>query len=132
MTFERFRNPYIDVRVKLGTSFRDKPFELLSEVAYQSEYLDYTLLILEGYRTDFATIPRLFWRVLPPYGKYAGAAVVHDWIVDHRLTGHATAAKIFREAMIDLHVSAWKTAVMYRAVRWFGPRWKSSEESEKM
>lgn len=33
-----------------------------------------------GFVTDFASIPRAFWVVLPPTGKYGKAAVVHDYL----------------------------------------------------
>jgi hypothetical protein len=31
-----------------------------------------------GFLTDFASIPRLLWNILPPTGSYGKAAVVHD------------------------------------------------------
>lgn len=39
----------------------------------------------EGFVTDFASVPRIFWTVLPRDGRYAYAAVLHDylyWIQD--------------------------------------------------
>lgn len=31
-----------------------------------------------GYLTDGASVPRLFWNIIPPWGSYGQAAVVHD------------------------------------------------------
>jgi hypothetical protein len=31
------------------------------------------------FTTDLATIPRVFWALLPPNGVYENSAVVHDW-----------------------------------------------------
>lgn len=31
-----------------------------------------------GFITDFASVPRILWNILPPTGKYGKAAVVHD------------------------------------------------------
>lgn len=31
-----------------------------------------------GFLTDFASIPRLFWNILPPTGWYGKIAVIHD------------------------------------------------------
>jgi hypothetical protein len=33
-----------------------------------------------GFVTDFASIPRAFWSILPPIDNYAKAAVIHDWL----------------------------------------------------
>jgi hypothetical protein len=33
-----------------------------------------------GFVTDFASVPRLFWSVLPTCGKYVSAAVIHDYL----------------------------------------------------
>jgi Protein of unknown function (DUF1353) len=38
------------------------------------------ILIQEGFRTDLASIPRILWWVLPPFGDYNEAAVVHDFL----------------------------------------------------
>ena len=34
----------------------------------------------QGFETDFASVPRFFWRVVPPWGRYSPAAVVHDYL----------------------------------------------------
>jgi hypothetical protein len=31
-----------------------------------------------GFQTDFATIPRFLWVVLPRWGRYGNASVIHD------------------------------------------------------
>jgi len=36
-----------------------------------------------GYLTDGASVPRLFWNVIPPWGAYGQAAVVHDIVCEH-------------------------------------------------
>lgn len=41
------------------------------------------LTIPGDYATDLATVPRLFWTVLPPHGVYEKAAVLHDWSITH-------------------------------------------------
>ena len=33
-----------------------------------------------GFETDFTSIPRIFWRVLPPWSWYSPAAILHDWL----------------------------------------------------
>jgi hypothetical protein len=123
MHYERFKRPHVSVKFRLGSDFEDKPFELLEEVAYCSFYTEPTWTVIPaGFRTDFASIPRFFWRLFPPFGKYAGAAIVHDWHCDNRTVDYRTAAKIFLEVMEDLRVNKIVRALMYRAVLWFGPR----------
>ncbi len=36
-----------------------------------------------GYLTDGATVPRLFWSLIPPWGSYGQAAVVHDLLCEY-------------------------------------------------
>lgn len=74
----------------------------------------------EGFITDFASVPRPFWVILPPDGEYTQAAVVHDYLYSTRQRLRRECDRIFYEAMGVLGVPAWKRAVMYRAVRLFG------------
>lgn len=43
------------------------------------------ILIPIGFITDFASIPRALWSLLPPSGAYGKAAVVHDWMYQNRI-----------------------------------------------
>lgn len=70
--------------------------------------------------TDLATIPRLLWVVLPPHGKWAKAAIVHDYLYEQAIGTKAEADRIFLEAMTVLGVSRFTRTVMYWAARWFG------------
>jgi hypothetical protein len=59
-----------------------------------------------GTITDFASIPRLLWPILPPTGRYTRAAVVHDVLYSNHRTGlfhysRAYADAILMEAMRD-------------------------------
>lgn len=66
-----------------------------------------------GYLTDGASVPRALWPLIPPWGAYGQAAVVHDLlceylsIVDHgkpKAITRLRADEIFSEAMIVLGV----------------------------
>ncbi|EKB5615074.1 DUF1353 domain-containing protein, partial [Salmonella enterica] len=63
---------------------------------------------------------RIFWTILPPDGKYAKAAIIHDWMYDNALRTKKEADKIFLDGMTVLGVPKWKRVIMYWAVRWFG------------
>ncbi|ASD90437.1 DUF1353 domain-containing protein [Salmonella enterica] len=73
-----------------------------------------------GFITDLATVPRIFWILLPPDGKYAKAAIIHDYLYDNALCTKKEADKIFQDGMTVLGVPKWKRIVMYLAVRLFG------------
>lgn len=74
----------------------------------------------QGFETDFASVPRLFWRIVPPWGRYSPAAVVHDYLYHTGKVSRKKADGIFLELMAKLAVPLWKRYVMYWAVRLFG------------
>lgn len=89
-----------------------------------------------GYRTDGASIPRFFWRVIgsPFVGKYRRAAVIHDVYCSEGkklkknkvLIGKDRKSpaihKLFHEMMLTDGTSRLRARVMYLAVRICGPR----------
>lgn len=77
-----------------------------------------------GFETDFASIPRLFWNLLPPTGTYGKAAVIHDFLYRTPTVPvtRAEADQVFRDAMKDLGVSSFTRTLMWSAVRSFGSR----------
>lgn len=84
-----------------------------------------------GFVTDFASVPRLFWRLLPPVGNYDEAAVLHDYLYVTQVYTRLLSDQIFKAGMIELKVKKWKRNIMYRAVRMGGwmPWQKHREES---
>lgn len=107
-----------------------KPFRIAEPFGFYTNLLPITYIdIPPGYRTDFASIPRLFWRILPPVGRYGKAAVIHDWLCDVRpkLCSHIVAANVFDEAMAVLGVPWITRKIMVRAVKWFGPKFKAGD-----
>ncbi len=79
-----------------------------------------TLTVPAGYVTDFASVPRLFWRVFPPAGQYCEASVTHDWLCQLPGCSRFLADAMFREAMFRLGVPVWRRVLMYYAVRFYG------------
>jgi hypothetical protein len=79
-----------------------------------------------GFVTDLASIPSIFWSVLPPAGRYSYAAIIHDylyWFQPPSKTGgdpRAYADEVLRIAMGELGVPTAKLASIYKAVRLFG------------
>ena len=93
-----------------------QPFDFASEAAER------IIRVPVGFVTDFASIPRFFWRILPPTGQYGKAAVIHDYLYNSHETSRETADKVFLEGMAVLGVPAVTRNIMYRAVRMFGAR----------
>jgi hypothetical protein len=73
-----------------------------------------------GFMTDFASIPRPFWAILPRWGRYGNAAVLHDWLYWTQQRPRPAADKIMLEAMTVLTVPAWEKYPIYWSVRAFG------------
>ncbi|EIK6739552.1 DUF1353 domain-containing protein [Salmonella enterica subsp. enterica serovar Aqua] len=73
-----------------------------------------------GFVTDLASVPRIFWTLLPPDGQYAKAAIIHDYLYDNALRTKKEADKIFLDGMTVLGVPRWKRVIMYQAVKLFG------------
>lgn len=89
----------------------------------------------DDFITDFASIPRFFWRILPPAGdggrsSYGGAAVIHDWLYYCGKRPKDECDWIFLQAMKSEGVSAWRANIMYKAVLWFGQSaWNSHRKA---
>ncbi|AXF86782.1 hypothetical protein DTO96_102538 [Ephemeroptericola cinctiostellae] len=70
--------------------------------------------------TDLASVPRILWVIFPPIGRYAKAAIVHDYLYEQALYSKPVADMVFYEAMGVLGVPKWRRWLMYQAVKWFG------------
>lgn len=73
-----------------------------------------------GYKTDGASVPRIFWSLFPPYRpEYFSACVIHDFLCTRakRLPsireGYKMADKSFKEALEILEVPKWKIFIFY-------------------
>jgi hypothetical protein len=90
-----------------------------------------TVEVPVGFMTDFASVPRLFWIVLPRWGKYGNAAVIHDYCYWDQARSRRESDNIFYEAMGVLGVSSNTRHVMYWAVKYFGGgAWKSNQNKK--
>ena len=84
------------------------------------EILKIEVEVPEGFVTDLASIPRIFWRVLRPEGRHAFAAVVHDYLYWMQTKTREESDQIFKEALQDSKVNSTIVELMYQAVRRFG------------
>ena len=95
-------------------------WEIYEPLSYQDDKLRLKVTVPKGSKTDFASIPRIFWPILPPVGRYSKAAVVHDYCYRHGLFTRGISDLVFLHAMEELKVPKWKRIIMYRVVRLFG------------
>lgn len=78
-----------------------------------------------GYLTDGASVPRIAWSIIPPWGSYGQAAVLHDLLCEYLTVienglpvpiTRAEADAIFLEAMTVLKVPEETRELMSSAV----------------
>ena len=74
----------------------------------------------KGFKTDFASVPRPLWWLVPPDGRYTQAAVLHDYLYFSKIYPRQKADLIFYQAMRVLKVPFWKRWAMHKSVRLFG------------
>jgi hypothetical protein len=93
-------------------------------LAKRFRYREYE--VPDGFLTDGASIPRLFWSILYPFGPYFPAALPHDYFYspesDHLNLTRKQADLIFLQAMKDVGVDWLTRHTIYRAVRIGGGR----------
>jgi hypothetical protein len=101
-----------------------KDWVLRKEFSYDVGYLGSgdTITVPAGFVTDFASVPKTFWGILPRWDKYGQAAVLHDYLYNSLKRSRIDSDKIFLEAMEVLDVPKWKSRVMYQSVRMFGSK----------
>lgn len=98
----------------------DALWKLLAPVVYLGRYGAYTVPV--GYITDFASIPRLLWWLMPQSGRWNPAAIVHDRLItDFIPAGLITSPQVdaeFRHALRACGVGYVQRWVMWAGVRW--------------
>ena len=100
---------YSDIQVspRLGDAY-----EVLKDIQYKD------IVVPQGFSTNGANIPRVFWSLLPPNrSDYLPAVIVHDYLCDLELYGKAN--KYFDEILKDLGVSNWVVFIMVNSVKAF-------------
>lgn len=78
------------------------------------------LTIQRGEETDFASIPPIFWPILPPIGPWALAAAAHDHLYKEPKISRFLADAVFRDLMSFAQVAFWQKMMIYLAVRFCG------------
>jgi hypothetical protein len=97
----------------------EEDWTLEEEVVYSGR--TDTFVVPKGTLTDFASVPRVFAWLVPSYGLFTAAAVLHDHLVRvERPAGRISAVDadgLFRRAMRELGVPFLVRWFMWAAVR---------------
>jgi hypothetical protein len=95
----------------------DNTWELVEPLRYQGNTDQFE--VPNGFQTDFASVPRAFQWLLPKYGRYTKAAILHDFLCEQSKAGRFDrddADGIFRRTMRELGVSFIRRWIMWAAV----------------
>jgi hypothetical protein len=106
--------PFIsdDVAVK---QIGDDRWQLLQPVVYKGKEELFT--VPTDFQTDFASVPDIFVWLIPRYGRYTKAAILHDFLCDTKPINRSDADGLFRRAMRELDVPFLRRWLMWAAVR---------------
>lgn len=94
------------------------------------ENSDQKVEVEEGFVTDFASVPRMLWWLLPRWGVYGKAAVVHDYLYWKKIYNRKKSDEIFLEAMKVLKTPKIYYSLLFYGVRFFG--WYSWKRNSKI
>jgi hypothetical protein len=84
----------------------------------------------KGFVTDLASVPRVFWSLLPPTARYSYAAIIHDYLYWYQPCERDKADNILKDAMQELNVAVATVFTVYNAVRLAGGiAWASNAEA---
>jgi hypothetical protein len=81
-----------------------------------------TFVVPAGFRTDFASVPRVVVWLIPRFGRYTMAAVLHDWLVTTGLSSGVVSSRdadgLFRRVLHEEGVPPVRRWLMWTGVRW--------------
>ena len=81
-----------------------------------------TFVVPAGFPTDFASVPRVAVWLIPRFGRYTLAAILHDWLCTEGIRSGAVSSRdadgIFRRVMRELGVPVVRRWLMWAGVRW--------------
>ncbi len=79
-------------------------YRVTNRPVYRGKDID--VEIEEGFETDLATSPRIFWAWVPPFGAYEAAAILHDYLLK-LLERYYKALRYYQHAVRTMPGSMW-------------------------
>lgn len=110
------------LQVRRASDGEPGAWELVAPLIYSGNVLKHVVIVPIGFRTDFASVPRVPFAYLL-FGNVADeAAVLHDYAYTNNMTGitRKQADALFLEACDAMGTPSWKSRPMWAAVRLFG------------
>ena len=109
------------------------PINLTYDPAYPDVWTlaqDYTretslgmITVPAGFVTDLASVPNQVWHAFPKFGRWTGAAVIHDWLYRNQAgISRDEADRVFRDLLKADGVPYGTVRLFYRMVQEFGGR----------
>ncbi len=97
-------------------------FRLLQpiEVIVDIDGKPYVFKVPAGFQTDFASVPRWLHGLVPPMGKYALAALVHDYLYRYGEVSRREADAVFWALSEYGKYGKWRSWLLYLVVRVLG------------
>ena len=97
---------------------RSSFFTLEKPLTYQYLQANTAYTVPVGFKTDFASIPKIFQSIIADSeSDIRDAAVIHDWLYSTGFVPRLEADRILRAAMLELGASRLKAYVVFLAVR---------------
>lgn len=91
-----------------------------AELKYEGQWD--VLTVPTGTTTDLASVPRVFWALLPPHGAYETSAVLHDWLCDWLNRGDQVVPSRDVDALFRRCCREAGVGVVRRWLLWWGCR----------
>lgn len=109
-----------EFKTKLRVESDGKYWVLFEALVFDSDIIAGIVKVPVGFRTDFASVPRIPF-IYSLFGNQShSAAVIHDWLYSgQELISRKTADLIFKEAMKKRGQTKWRRNLMFWAVRLF-------------
>ncbi|HEY0509834.1 MAG TPA: DUF1353 domain-containing protein [Blastococcus sp.] len=98
----------------------DRCWAVMEELVYRGERDRF--VVPAGFLTDFATVPRVVVWLIPRFGRYTPAAILHDWLCTQGLRSGVVTSReadgLFRRVMRESGVPVLRRWLMWCGVRW--------------
>jgi len=104
----------------IGLIYQRKKWKLGESVTVVS--LRRRITVPAGFKTDLASVPRIFWGIYPPFGLYIKAAIVHDYLYCSKKYPRDLCDLIFFDIMKKSGVSWITRNLFYFSVRLYGKK----------
>jgi hypothetical protein len=117
----------LDAAPLLRGPYPDGTFELCESLVFSISLdpeLPVNIVVPQGFRTDFASIPPIAQALgFQKFGRHTMAAVLHDYMFTRRLFRFSVANAIFNQALRASGVGPTRAWVMTAACQIFGRRY---------